>query len=126
MSGRGTPPAETFDAVIDASNAPDLPELAVDLVEPGGRVVWIGLAGEPSLVDSRRVALKDVTAVGILSGSLGIAGAIELYASGLVDPSPLVARVVGLEDVAAVLAGGRGGPWGTPRRSTSTLAADGG
>ena len=34
---------------IDASNAADLPALALDLVEPGRRVVYIGLAGTPSL-----------------------------------------------------------------------------
>ena len=34
---------------------------------PAGRVVYIGLAGTPSLIDTRILALKDVTAVGILS-----------------------------------------------------------
>ena len=56
-----------FDAVIDASNAEQLPALALDLVESAGRVVYIGLAGHPSLIDTRTLALKDVTAVGILS-----------------------------------------------------------
>jgi D-arabinose 1-dehydrogenase-like Zn-dependent alcohol dehydrogenase len=54
-----------YDAVVDASNAEALPALAVDLVEPGRRVVYIGLAGEPSLVDTREIALKDVTVVGV-------------------------------------------------------------
>jgi threonine dehydrogenase-like Zn-dependent dehydrogenase len=96
-----TLPEARFDAVIDASTASALPALAVDLVEPGGRVVYIGLSGEPSLVDSRRIALKDVTAVGILSASGGLAGAIELYASGAVDPRPLVAATLPLADAAA-------------------------
>lgn len=61
--------ATGFDAVVDASNDPAVPSRAVDLVDPGGRVVFIGLSGEPSLIDSRAVALKDVTAVGVLSGS---------------------------------------------------------
>jgi 2-desacetyl-2-hydroxyethyl bacteriochlorophyllide A dehydrogenase len=105
-------PATTFDGVVDASNAVDLPALAIDLVEPGGRVVWIGLAGQPSPVDSRRVVLKDVTVVGILSGSPGLEGALALYASGAVDPTPLVAAVVGLDGVAGVLAGRRDPAWG--------------
>ncbi len=58
-----------FDAVIDASNAAHLPALALDLVEPSGRVVYIGLAGHPSLIDTRTLTLKDATAVGILSAS---------------------------------------------------------
>ncbi|GAA3413886.1 zinc-binding dehydrogenase [Streptosporangium vulgare] len=53
---------------------PALPSLAVDLVEPGKRVVYIGLAPTPSAVDTRMLVLKDVTAVGILSASPGPGG----------------------------------------------------
>ncbi|GHF60895.1 threonine dehydrogenase-like Zn-dependent dehydrogenase [Amycolatopsis bartoniae] len=103
-------PPLPFDAVIDASNSPGLPAKAVELVEPGKRVVYIGLSGSPSLVDTRKLALKDVTAVGVLSGSPGLSGAIEQYASGAVDPRPLVAATVGLHEVSEVLAGVRIGP----------------
>ncbi|CAL9282629.1 zinc-dependent alcohol dehydrogenase [Streptomyces sp. SudanB52_2052] len=96
-----------FDAVVDASNAAHLPATALDLVEPGGRVVCIGLAGEPSRIDSRTLALKDVTAVGILSASPGLAATIRAYAAGTVDPAPLVAATVGLAEAGAVLAGER-------------------
>jgi threonine dehydrogenase-like Zn-dependent dehydrogenase len=100
-------PPLPWDAVIDASNAPGLPALALDLVEPGKRVVYIGLAGTPSLIDTRTVALKDVTAVGILSASAGLAATIEQYAAGAVDPRPLVAATVGLDRTGEVLAGWR-------------------
>ncbi|PZF85873.1 zinc-dependent alcohol dehydrogenase [Jiangella anatolica] len=94
-----------FDAVVDATNAAPLPAKAVELVEPGGRVVYIGLSATPSLLDTRRLVLDDVTAVGILSASPGLDATIEAYASGAVDPRPLVGATVGLADVAAVLAG---------------------
>jgi threonine dehydrogenase-like Zn-dependent dehydrogenase len=100
-------PELPWDAVIDASNAPALPARALDLVEPAGRVVYVGLAGSRSLIDTRILALKDVTGVGVLSASPGLAGTIELYASGAVDPRPLVAATVGLDGVGAVLAGYR-------------------
>ena len=96
-----------FDAVIDASNAAHLPAAALDLVEPAGRVVYIGLAGRPSEIDTRRLALKDVTAVGVLSASPGLGATIAAYARGEVDPRPLVAATVGLDQVGAVLAGVR-------------------
>jgi threonine dehydrogenase-like Zn-dependent dehydrogenase len=102
-----TLPPLPFDAVVDASNAPALPALALELVEPGKRVVYIGLAGSPSMIDTRTLALKDVTAVGVLSASPGLAGAIEAYAGGTVDPRPLVAATVGLDGIGEVLAGGR-------------------
>jgi threonine dehydrogenase-like Zn-dependent dehydrogenase len=100
-------PRLPFDAVIDASNSPELPAQALELVEPGKRVVYVGLAGTPSSLDTRTLVLKDVTAVGILSASPGLAGTIEHYASGSVDPRPLVAATVRLEDVGEVLRGSR-------------------
>lgn len=100
-------PGLPWDAVIEASNSPTLPARALELVEPGGRVVYIGLAGTPSLIDTRDLALKDVTAVGVLSASPGLAGTIDAYAAGIVDPRPLVAATVALDELPAILAGSR-------------------
>jgi threonine dehydrogenase-like Zn-dependent dehydrogenase len=100
-------PELPWDAVIDASNAAELPALALDLVEPGKRVVYVGLAGRPSLVDTRALVLKDVTAAGILAASQGLAGTIDHYAAGYVDPRPLVAATVALDRAGDVLAGWR-------------------
>ncbi|HEY3163058.1 MAG TPA: alcohol dehydrogenase catalytic domain-containing protein [Candidatus Limnocylindrales bacterium] len=106
------PPDGLFDAVIDASTDPGSPARAVELAEPGRRVVLIGISGGPSLIDSRQLALKDLTTVGILSASPGLDGAIDLFASGRVDPRPIVAGVAGLDDVAGVLDGRRDTGWG--------------
>ena len=105
-------PDAGFDAVIDASNAAHLPSLAAELVEPGGHVVYIGLSVQPSLVDSRTLVLKDVTAAGVLSASGALAETISLYAGGAVDPRPVVAATVGLDEVTGVLAGHRPPEWG--------------
>jgi threonine dehydrogenase-like Zn-dependent dehydrogenase len=96
-----------WDAVIDASTATHLPAKALELVEPGKRVVYVGLSARPSLVDTRMLVLRDITAVGILSASPGLADTITAYASGRVDPRPLVAATVPLEATASVLAGER-------------------
>ena len=108
----GTLPALRWDAVIDATNDASMPARALELVEVGRRVVCIGLAGRPSFVDSRTIALKDLTVVGVLGASAGLAPVIELFASGAVDPRPLLAATVGLDDVPFVLAGGRRDEWG--------------
>ncbi|MEW2398778.1 alcohol dehydrogenase catalytic domain-containing protein [Streptomyces sp. NPDC046862] len=102
-----TVPDLPFDAVVDASNAAHLPNRALELVEPAGRVVYVGLAGGPSRIDTRTLALKDVTAVGVLSASPGLDATIQAYAAGSVDPRPLVAATVGLDEVGPVLAGER-------------------
>jgi len=109
---QGTLPGMPFGAVIDASTAPELPALAAGIVEPGGRVVCIGLSAEPSLVDTRTLVLKDVTVTGVLSASGGLAETISLFAGGGVDPRPIVAATVGLDQVSDVLAGHRPPEWG--------------
>jgi threonine dehydrogenase-like Zn-dependent dehydrogenase len=101
-----------FDTVVDCSTAASLPAKAVELVEPGGRVVFLGIAEEPSLIDTRQLALKDVTAAGVLSGSGALRKTIDVYASGAVDPRPLVAATVGLDEAVNVLAGHRDPAWG--------------
>jgi threonine dehydrogenase-like Zn-dependent dehydrogenase len=108
VSGAWAPdaiPEAPYHAMIDATDDPGVPATMVRMVEPGGRVVCIGLAGAPSRVDTRDLALRDVTAIGLLSGSPGLAPAIDGYASGAVDPRPLIAATIGLDEVAAVLAG---------------------
>lgn len=106
--GGTDPGAVHYDAVIDATSNPAAPALAGRLVDPAGRVVYIGLSGTPSHVDTRDLALKDVTAVGILSASPGLAGAIDDFASGAVRPENIVSEVIGLSDVASRLDGRRG------------------
>ncbi|GAA2847517.1 alcohol dehydrogenase [Actinoplanes cyaneus] len=104
---RDTLPELPWDGVVDATNAAIMPGLAVHLVEPGRTVVYIGLSGAPSLVDTRDIVLKDVTTVGILGASAGLAGAITAYAEKEADPRPLVAATVSLEEILDVLAGRR-------------------
>ena len=101
-------PRLPWDAVIDASNAAELPALALDLVEPGKRVVYLGLAGT-SRASSTRARWSSRTSPQWESSraSQGLAGTIEHYAAGSVDPRPLVAATVGLDRVGDVLAGWR-------------------
>ncbi|WP_028645529.1 zinc-dependent alcohol dehydrogenase [Nocardioides sp. URHA0020] len=102
-----TLPDLRWDGVIDASNHASSPTRAAELVDAGRRIVLIGLSEAPSLLDTRTLVMNDVTVTGILSASPGLAGAIELYAAGEVDPRPLIAATVGLDEVGAVLAGTR-------------------
>jgi 2-desacetyl-2-hydroxyethyl bacteriochlorophyllide A dehydrogenase len=109
-------PHARYDAVLDLSTGPDVPARAVELVEPAGRVVLVGLAEGPSPVDTRRAVLRDVTIVGVLGASAGLDAAIDGVASGRVRTSELVAAVVGLDEVADVLrVGGAPSATGAPK-----------
>jgi hypothetical protein len=69
--------------------------------------VLIGLAGRPSLIDTRHLVLSDLTTVGVLGGSAAIDDTIGAYASGEVVPDGLVSTVGGLDDAVDWLAGDR-------------------
>jgi 2-desacetyl-2-hydroxyethyl bacteriochlorophyllide A dehydrogenase len=97
-----------FDAIVDATSDSGTPAMSLRYVEPGGRVVLIGISGEPSMIDSRQITIGDMNVVGILGGSAGLGEAITAYANRRVVPDPLVSEVVGLEDVASRLRGERG------------------
>jgi 2-desacetyl-2-hydroxyethyl bacteriochlorophyllide A dehydrogenase len=99
------PPSGTYDAVIDCTGDDTVPALALRFVEPGGRIVCIGIPRKPSLIDSRQLALNDLTVVGILGASAGLAPAIGRYADGSVEPGPLAQVVVGLDRAAEALGG---------------------
>jgi 2-desacetyl-2-hydroxyethyl bacteriochlorophyllide A dehydrogenase len=106
-------PSLTYDAVVDATDDHRVPASALAWCEPAGRVVFIGVSGAPSLIDSRDLVLGDLTAVGILGASAGLAPAIEHYADGRVDPSGLVSVTVALDQAAEALAGQLGTGPGT-------------
>ncbi len=108
-------PTGGYDAVVDASTGAGVPARALDQVDPGGRVVLVGVAGAPSLVDARSAVLRDVTIVGLLAASLGLEQAVSAFARGAVRPAPLIDRVVRLDDLAAVLSGGGPSTSGAPK-----------
>ena len=95
----------TYDAVVDCTDDHQMPAAALARAEPTGRLVLIGIAGVPSLIDSRDIILGDLTVVGILGASAGLAPAIEYYADGRVDPARIVEVTVGLDEAAEALAG---------------------
>ena len=102
-------PQLEIQAIIDATFAEEIPALALELIEPGRSIVFIGISGNPSLIDSRTITLKDLKVRGILSASPGLAGAIELLSKKIIDPRPLIAGVVTLDDSTDVLKGKRPG-----------------
>jgi len=98
-------PDLAWDSVINATDDDSMPQFALDRVDPGGRVVFIGSAHKPTTLDAQSFVRKAVTAVGIMGGSHGLRPTIEAYENGSVDPRPLIAATIGLDAVGSVLDG---------------------
>lgn len=103
-------PDLTWNAVIDATGAAGMSQFALEQVRPGGRVVLIGSA-RASTIEPSLIIRKDLTVAGILGGSQGFPATVEAYASGSVDPTPLIAATVPLQGISSVLNGQRDGGW---------------
>ena len=102
-------------AVVTPKNSGEVAALSVHLAKPAGRVVFIGLSSTPSLVDTRDIVLKDITAVGIPSASPGLVGAIASFASGAVVPDAIVSEVIPLAEVPSRFDGQRGAAGPRPK-----------
>ncbi|WP_166355578.1 zinc-dependent alcohol dehydrogenase [Phytoactinopolyspora limicola] len=110
LSGAG------FDAVIEATGAPEVPAQAAGWLAPGGRLVLLGVMPEPAPVDVGALVVNDAAVIGVLGGSACLGEAIDLLAAGKVQVEPLVAATVGLNDVGGVLErGGRVAGAGAPK-----------
>lgn len=91
MGARRAAPDERFDIVIEASGHPSALQQALASLAPGGRLVVLGLFGQPQLpVDIDRIVVSDQT----LTGSLGSPGVwrtmLSLLGRGRLKPSALV------------------------------------
>ena len=74
---------ERAEYVIDAVGSAETKRLAVDLVEPGGMVVWVGLHEDQMSLNSYAVTLGQKCVAGSYSGSLAdLKLAVQLLSSG--------------------------------------------
>jgi 2-desacetyl-2-hydroxyethyl bacteriochlorophyllide A dehydrogenase len=99
-------PDRPYRAVINASTT-DVVGRALEWIEPGGTIVCVGLSHEPAMLDTRELVFNDLSVVGILSGSPGMQTTIDAFASGEVDPHPLIAATYGMDRAAEILSGAR-------------------
>lgn len=95
-----------YRAVINASTM-DVVSSALHWLEPAGTLVCVGLSHDPAMLDTRHLVFNDLSVVGILSGSPGMQTTIDAFAQGEVDPHPLVAATVGMDQASQILAGVR-------------------
>lgn len=99
VGARNACAGETFDYVLEAAGTPSALASALDALRPGGRIVLIGLTGEPTVpVAVDRLVVGDQT----VQGSIGSPGVwpdvIALLATGAIRPSTIVTHTFGLED----------------------------
>jgi threonine dehydrogenase-like Zn-dependent dehydrogenase len=115
-------PDDAYESVIEATGAVDVPERALARVAMGGRLALLGVPAGPVGLRVSTLVHQDITVTGVLGGSSEIAATIEVFAGGLIDLEPLVARRIGLDEVDAALAEGLRRQ-GTPQPKTQVVVS---
>jgi threonine dehydrogenase-like Zn-dependent dehydrogenase len=90
-------PDGLFAAAVAVSPVADVPARCLSYLEPGGRLVLVGLSGDPSPLESSDLVVNDITVVGLLSGSNVFAETITMLQTVDFDPAILIGEEIPLE-----------------------------
>jgi L-iditol 2-dehydrogenase len=93
-------------SVIEATGRPEVWEQAIAVVGKGGTVVLFGgcAPGTSVRLDTRRVHYEELRLLGVFHHTPDlIRRAVDLLASGVLDPTPLVTHEMGIADVPRAL-----------------------
>jgi threonine dehydrogenase-like Zn-dependent dehydrogenase len=98
--------AGRLDAVVEATNHPSGAAAALSLLRRGGTALLLGISGlGRAAIDPDTVSLGQLRVQGGFAASRAAwRWAVALYASGALDPAPLVTHRFGLEEVAGAFA----------------------
>jgi 2-desacetyl-2-hydroxyethyl bacteriochlorophyllide A dehydrogenase len=105
-----------FNAAVDATGVPEAIETAIGLLDRGGRMLVFGVSPADAAirVSPFRVYNDEITIVGSMAVLRSFGAAVDLLASGAVDPRPLLGGPLPLEEFGAAVdhvRAGRGIKW---------------
>jgi (R,R)-butanediol dehydrogenase/meso-butanediol dehydrogenase/diacetyl reductase len=87
------------DVVVECTGAPGPSSEAFQLVKRGGTILVLGISEEPVEVDFMRGVLNELCLKFSYLGYAEFPEAIRLLAEDMIDPTPLVTRVISLDRV---------------------------
>lgn len=89
------------DIVVECAGTQESVSAAISLARPGGTVVLVGTGAMNLLVPVRDVVLREKRILGTAAHvwDEDVAAAVALLRRGVVNPSPLVSRVIGMDQV---------------------------
>jgi (R,R)-butanediol dehydrogenase/meso-butanediol dehydrogenase/diacetyl reductase len=82
--------------VVESTGVAAVLPQAIECARRGGRIVAVGISGAPSELDASRLVLFERSLVGSLGYRHDLPRIVELVATGVLDPLPLIAETVPL------------------------------
>ena len=97
--------AGRFDLVVDTTSTPEGPASTLGLLRRGGTAVLLGISGAgTATIDPDTITLGHLRVYGIFAASRAAwQWAVRLYATGALDPAPLVTHRFALDDLPKAL-----------------------
>ncbi len=97
--------AGRFDLVVDTTSTPEGPASTLGLLRRGGTAVLLGISGEgKATIDPDTITLGHLRVYGIFAASRAAwQWAVQLFATGGLDPAPLVTHRFALDDLPEAL-----------------------
>lgn len=97
LAGAGM--AGAFDLVVDCSGSSEVPNAAMALTRPGGRIVLVGFPPRPGTLDYKTLLLRELTLVASVGHVYDedFATAVGLLCSNRVDAAALISHRIPLE-----------------------------
>jgi len=88
-----------FDIVVDCSGASSVPNAAMELTRPGGRILLVGFPPHPGTLDYKTLLLKELSLVASVGHVYDedFATAVRLLCSGRIDAAPLISHRIPFE-----------------------------
>jgi (R,R)-butanediol dehydrogenase/meso-butanediol dehydrogenase/diacetyl reductase len=90
---------EGVDVVVECTGAPGPSSESFQLVKRGGTILVLGISEEPVEVDFMRGVLNELNVQFSYLGYAEFPEAIRLLAEGLIDPLPMITRILSLDQV---------------------------
>jgi len=95
---------DSADVVLDCVAVPETFHQAFDIIKPGGRVAWVGMASDVAQVPFQKFQAKEALVTGVLRYANRFRTAVGLLAAGMVDTNPLITHRFRFPQVAEAMA----------------------
>jgi L-iditol 2-dehydrogenase len=94
---------DSADVVLDCVAVEETLAQGVDIIKPGGRIAWVGMAAQTASLAFQKFQVKEALVTGVFRYANRFGPAVALLASGAVQTDPLITKRFQFPDVAAAL-----------------------
>lgn len=94
---------DSADVVLDCVAVEETLWKAFDIIKPGGRVAWVGMASDVARLPFQQFQAKEASVTGVFRYANRFKAAVSLLASGKIDTMPLITHRFRFPDVAEAM-----------------------